>query len=209
MDLIKDDMYDTEFLHKYHSIINHKTILIPISIILPSLNFLHIFNNFIYLFLSTSISLLILTWNFPYLSHVSYNKPIYYDDLIKNDIQSNEERKNIIYNLEISNKFRHKFIFFQQIIFSFTVAIMVEYISIRYHDINFLTTEFLGILGGLISLYLKIIKLTGKVILIVLYRLKKRERNKMLQYQITTLACSRFFTKLIWKKELHNIIVHM
>ena len=182
MDLIKDDMYDTEFLHKYHSIINHKTILIPISIILPSLNFIHTFNNFIYLFLSTSISLLILTWNFPYLSHVSYNKPIYYDDLIKNDIQSNEERKNIIYNLEISNKFRHKFIFFQQIIFSFTVAIMVEYISIRYHDINFLTTEFLGILGGLISLYLKIIKLTGKVILIVLYRLKKRERNKMLQY---------------------------
>jgi len=59
---------------------------------------------------------------------------------------------------------------------------MVEYISIRYHDINFLTTEFLGILGGLISLYLKIIKLTGKVILIILYKLKKRERNRMLQF---------------------------
>lgn len=182
MELIKDDVYDTEFLHKYHSIINHKTILIPMSLILPSLNFLHIFNNFIYLFCSTSISLLILTWNFPYLSHVSYNKPIYYDDLIKNDLQNNNEKNNIIYNLEISNKFRHKFIFFQQIIFSFTVAIMVEYISIRYHDINFLTTEFLGILGGLISLYLKIIKLTGKVILIILYKLKKRERNRMLQY---------------------------
>jgi len=50
MELIKDDVYDTEFLHKYHSIINHKTILIPMSLILPSLNFLHIFNNFIYLF---------------------------------------------------------------------------------------------------------------------------------------------------------------
>ena len=182
MDLIKDDIHDTNFLHKYHSIINHKTILLPISIILPLLNFLHVFNNFIYLFLSTSISLLILTWNFPYLSHVSYNKPIYYDDLIKNDLLNNDEKNNIIYNLEISNKFRHKFIFFQQIIFSFTVAIMVEYISIRYSDFNLLTTEFLGILGGLLSLYLKIIKITGKVILIILYKLKKRERDKMLRY---------------------------
>ena len=72
--------------------------------------------------------------------------------------------------------------FFQQIIFSFTVAIMVEYISIRYSDFNLLTTEFLGILGGLLSLYLKIIKITGKVILIILYKLKKRERDKMLRY---------------------------
>tara|TARA_B110000908_G_C10266895_1_gene465046 strand:+ start:8180 stop:8533 length:354 start_codon:yes stop_codon:yes gene_type:complete len=110
---------------------------------------------------------------------VSYNKPIYYDDLIKNELKNDDEKKNIIYNLEISNKFRHKFIFFQQIIFSFTVAILVEYISIRYHDIDLLTTEFLGIMGGLISLYLKIIKMTGKVILIILYKLKKRERNKI------------------------------
>ncbi len=180
MELIKDDQYDTNFLHKYHSIINHKTILIPISFILPSLNFLSIFNNFIYLFMSTCISLLILTWNFPYISHVSYNKPIYYDDLIKNDISNNNEKKNIIYNLEISNKFRHKFIFFQQIIFSFTVAILVEYISIRYHDVNLFTTEFLGIIGGLLSLYLKIIRITGKGILIILYKLKKRERNRIL-----------------------------
>lgn len=184
MKLIKDDSFDTNFLHNYHYIINHKTILIPISIILPSLNLLDIFNNFIYLFISTCISLLILTWNFPYLSHVSYNKPIYYDDLVKNDVANTSTKKNIIYNLEISNKFRHKFIYIQQIILSLTISIMVEYIGIKYHDINFMTTEFIGVLGGLLSLYLKIIRLVGKAILIILYRLKKREREKLLlQYE--------------------------
>ena len=89
MELIKDDIYDTYFLSQYHTIINHKTVLIPVSIILPCLNFLNVFNYFIYLFLSTSISLLILTWNFPYISHVSYNRPIYYDDLIQNDTNNN------------------------------------------------------------------------------------------------------------------------
>ena len=61
---------------------------------------------------------------------------------------------------------------------------MVEYIGIKYHDINFMTTEFIGVLGGLLSLYLKIIRLVGKAILIILYRLKKREREKLLlQYE--------------------------
>ena len=65
--------------------------------------------------------------------------------------------KNIIYNLETSNKFRHKFIFIQQIIFSFTIAILVEYITLKYKNTDLLTTEFLGILGGLILLYLKLL----------------------------------------------------
>lgn len=182
MKLIKDDNYDTIFLHKYHHIINHKSLLIPITIILPSLNLLDIFNNFIYLFISTSISLLILTWNFPYISHVSYNRPIYYDDLVKNDINNiSSEKKNIIYNLEISNKFRHKFIYIQQIILSLTISILIEYISIKYQDVDYMTTEFIGIIGGLLSLYLKVIRIVGKSILIILYRLKKREREKLLQ----------------------------
>ena len=96
MELIKDDSYDTYFLTNYHTLINHKTILIPVSIVLPSLNFLNVFNNFIYLFLSTSFSLLILTWNFPYLSHVSYDKPVYYDDLVKNDLKNYEYKKYYI-----------------------------------------------------------------------------------------------------------------
>tara|TARA_B100000768_G_C11279013_1_gene377468 strand:+ start:897 stop:1457 length:561 start_codon:yes stop_codon:yes gene_type:complete len=184
MELIKDDKYDTYFLTTCHVLINHKTVLIPISIILPTLNFLNVFNNFIYLFLSTSFSLLILTWNFPYLSHVSYDKPVYYDDLVKNDLKNYEYKKNIIYNLETSNKFRHKFIFMQQIIFSFTLAILVEYITLKYKNTKLLSTEFLGILGGLISLYFKIIKITGKVILIVLYKLKKKERDRILNRQL-------------------------
>lgn len=184
MELIKDDEYDTHFLTQYHILINHKTILIPISVILPSLNFLNVFNNFIYLFISTSFSLLILTWNFPYLSHVSYDKPVYYNDLVKNDLKNYEYKKNIIYNLETSNKFKHKFIFIQQIIFSFTLAILVEYITLKYKNTNLFTTEFLGILGGLISLYFKIINITGKVILIILYKLKKKERDTILNKQL-------------------------
>lgn len=56
MDQFKDDEFDNIFLKKYHFFFNHKTLLLPISFILPSLNFLNIFKNFVYLFFSIMIS---------------------------------------------------------------------------------------------------------------------------------------------------------
>lgn len=180
MQLIKDDDFDNYFLQKFSWIINSKTLLLPIAIILPSLNFLIIFRNDFYLFISTFISLLLLTWNFPYISKFSYLKPIYYDDLISDDSNLTKSDKKIIYNIEISKKFKNKFLILQQFLLSLTVALLIDYISFKYKEKQYLTSEFIGVLGGILSLYAKIIKALGKVILICLYRLKKKEKEALL-----------------------------
>ncbi len=180
MQLIKDDDFDNYFLQNFSWIINSKTILLPVAIILPSLNFLLIFRNDFYLFISTFISLLLITWNFPYISKFSYLKPIYYDDLISDDINLTKSDKKIIYNIEISKKFKNKFLILQQFLLSITVALLIDYISFKYKEKQYLTSEFVGVLGGILSLYAKIIKALGKVILICLYRMKKKEKEALL-----------------------------
>lgn len=180
MQLIKDDDFDNYFLQNFSWIINSKTILLPVAIILPSLNILLIFRNDFYLFISTFISLLLITWNFPYISKFSYLKPIYYDDLISDDINLTKSDKKIIYNIEISKKFKNKFLILQQFLLSITVALLIDYISYKYKEKQYLTSEFVGVLGGILSLYAKIIKALGKVILICLYRMKKKEKEALL-----------------------------
>jgi hypothetical protein len=172
------DRFDIIFLNKYWSIINHKTILLPISIILPVMNLVSTFNNDFYIIFSCFISLLILTWNFPILSKFSYSKPIYFEDL--SDDNNYKMRRQILYNIGLSRKFKRRFIVFQQFLLSITVSIVIEYISIKYKNKDYQPMEFLGLIGGIFSLYMKIIRYIGNFVLGILYKMKMKERDQIL-----------------------------
>ena len=121
--------------------------------------------------------MLIITWNFPYLSKMSYTKPIYYEDLVDDE---KKIKKKIIKNMEVSKKFKNRFIIFQQLILSVTLAILVEYF-IKFHHNKYTIYELFGLIGGMFSLYVKITRFVGKLILNWLYQLKTQEKNKLLQ----------------------------
>ena len=199
-----EDEYDIAFKKKCGLLFSHKIIMLPVSIILPCMIYFSIFQNDYYIFLSTFISLLIITWNFPYLTKFSYTKPIYFEDL--NDDNSSRVKKKILYNMELSKKFKNRFIIFQQFILSITIAIVVEYINYKYNTGNYQTIEFLGYIGGIFSLYSKFIKYIGKAMLILLYHMKKKEKDKLL-LQLNVKPSSSFY-KL---NELHinneNLII--
>jgi hypothetical protein len=173
-----EDEYDIALKKKCGIFFSHKVFLLPISIILPCMICFPIFQNDYYIFLATFISLLVITWNFPYLSKFSYTKPIYFEDL--NDNNQSRVKKKILYNMELSKKFKNRFIIFQQFILSITIAIVVEYISYKYRNGNYQTIEFLGYIGGILSLYGKIIRYFGKGILVLLYYMKKKEKDRLL-----------------------------
>ena len=158
--------------------INHKIILLPLSVILPLMNFFGIFFNDFYVIYSSFISLLILTWNFPYISKYSYTKPLYFEDLYSEPVNY---KKKIIKNIQKSKKFSDKFLIFQQLILSVTISFVVDYIVIKYKMNNYQPMEFLGLIGGILSLHLKISRYIGKLLLNLLYKMKNEEKNKLLQ----------------------------
>jgi len=183
--VFKDDEYDNIFLKKYHIYINHKTVYIPL-ILLPFFNLMSIFRNEIFLFTSIFISLFILTWNIPSLSKSFYMRPIYYEDLYneKMDITIDDlSKKKILYNIELSKKFKDKFLVIQQFILSLTLAIIIEYFSLKfkYNQNNYSVSEILGMIGGILSLYLKLINIIGKSSLSLLYKMKIKEKKKLLE----------------------------
>ena len=173
-----EDKYDIILKKKFGCFFNYKLFLLPISIIMPSMLYFSIFQNDYYIFLSVFISLLVITWNFPYLSKFSYTRPIYFEDL--NDDNNSKVRKKILYNMELSKKFKNRFIIFQQFILSITIAIVVEYISFKYRNGNYQPLEFLGYIGGILSLYTKFIRYFGKGVLVLLYHMKRKEKEKLL-----------------------------
>ena len=118
------DKYDLKFKKHINYIFNYKKFYLPISFILPSFLYSPLFRNDFYIVFSFFVSMLIITWNYPYLSKVAYTRPIYYEDLIEDNTRVS---KKIMYNIELSKKFKNRFIVFQQLILSFTLAILVEY----------------------------------------------------------------------------------
>jgi hypothetical protein len=184
MDLyvFKDDEYDNNFLKKYNVYINYKTIYLPL-IFLPSLNFIEILRNEIFLFTSIFLALFILTWNVPSLSKSFYMRPIYYEDLYNEKMDITVEdlsKKKILYNIELSKKFKDKFLVIQQFILSLTLAIIIEYFSLKYNKKEYSLSEILGMIGGILSLYLKLINIVGKSTLSLLYKMKLKEKKKLL-----------------------------
>jgi hypothetical protein len=180
--VFKDDEYDNNFLKNYNVYFNYKTIYLPL-IFLPTLNFFEIFRNEIFLFTSIFTSLFILTWNIPSFSKSFYMRPIYYEDLYNEKMDITKEdlsKKKILYNIELSKKFKDKFLVIQQFILSLTLAIIIEYFSLKYNQKEYSLSEILGMIGGILSLYLKLINIIGKSTLSILYKMKVKEKKKLL-----------------------------
>lgn len=174
---INDDSIDNSCQKNCKYLFNWKIFFMPLAIGLPILIYFEKLRNDFYIFFSCLISSLIICWNFPFLTKLGYTKPIYFEDLETTDVIN---KKIILNNLESSKKFQYKFIVIQQIILSLTLSIIIEYSTYRYKSSKLMITEILGIIGGLFSLYNKITRLIGKLLLNYLYRqkIKKQTVNK-------------------------------
>lgn len=178
-----EDEYDLSLKHFFGNFFYYKIFFIPSVILFPCLLFIEVYRNYYYIFFSIFTSLLILTWNFPVISRFIYSRPIYFEDLNKQlKLDNNEEKKNIIYDIENSDKFKTKFILFQQFIISVVIALTADYIKSRFYDNQddqISTFAIIGVIGGLLSLMVKVIKLLGKITLIIIYKQKKKiEENQ-------------------------------
>ena len=175
---IEDDDTDNFCYKKGGNVFHWKRFFIPLAIALPILIYFDKLRNDIYIFCSCLISALIICWNFPAIAKLGYTKPIYFEDLENtNKISKKLLKEKIINNIESSKNFQYQFILVQQIILSITIALVIEYASYRYKSTNLLFTEVLGLLGGLVSLYSKITKLFGRMLLKCLYMRKKKQRK--------------------------------
>jgi hypothetical protein len=175
-----EDEYDISLKNKYTCLLDHKKYLLPISIFLPCMLINTIFLNYIYIFFSSFISILILTYNFPYLSKLAYLKPIYFNDLDTDNPNNKITKKRILYNMGISNKFKKKFIILQQFFFSITLSLIFDYIKYKEEDNEYNVVEFIAFFGGLVSIHTKLILILGRIILNYLYYKKEKEKQKLL-----------------------------
>tara|TARA_B100000424_G_scaffold160338_1_gene122809 strand:+ start:252 stop:830 length:579 start_codon:yes stop_codon:yes gene_type:complete len=171
------DQYDLKLKKNLNYIFDFKKFYLPISFIFPSFLYFPLFRNDFYIVFAFFTSMFIVTWNYPYLSRAAYTKPIYYEDLVEDN--NSRITKKILYNIELSKKFKNRFTIFQQLILSFTLAMLVEY-SMKFFTHQYNISEFLGLMGGMLSLYVKITRTVGRIMLNLLYKWKLKEKNKLL-----------------------------
>lgn len=175
-----EDKYDLELINKFGEFFNYKIFFLPSSIMLPLLIISEKFQNNFYIFFSTFVSLCIIGWNFPKFTKLYYSRPIYFEDLEDKQYEVNKVKNKILYNIELSNKFKRIFLIIQQLLISATCAILIDYIVIKSRENTYNTMELFGLVGGIISLLIKIIRILGKILLSFLYYKKKKEKENLL-----------------------------
>jgi len=158
--------------------ISWRVFFIPLSLIYPLLIILNVFRNELYYFISFFISGLILIWNFPKLAFILSSRPIYFDDLsLENE---EKEERLILLNIESTKKFQNIYIIIQQFILSLSLALIIDYGVIEYKNKNMNFTDILIAIGGLGSLYTKIIYYIGKMLVSILYFIKKKQKQNII-----------------------------
>lgn len=165
-------------LFKNWNEISWKVFFLPLALIYPLLILIPTFQHEFYYFISFFISGLIISWNFPGLTSALSSKPIYYDDLSL-DAEEKSERK-IMSNIESSKKFQNIYKVIQQFILSIALALIIDYGIIQLQSSNMKVTDILIAIGGLASVYTRIIYYVGMGLVSVLYNLKKRERDNII-----------------------------
>jgi len=105
---------------------------------------------------------LFLLINFPCLSTRLHSKPIFIEDLV----MENDLRYKKVYEMIM--------IFFLSVL----LAIFADYLYVK--GVNTSPFEFLALIGGNSSLYLRLQDVVGKIILKIAYYYKNREENEML-----------------------------
>lgn len=151
---------DDWIINKMNGMLSFKRLLLPIGLLIPF--FIYYYNNEYYIFFSLFVSSIIITWNFPSLTKIGYQKPIYFEDLEKEDLEE-------IHN---ENNYQKSFYLLNGFLFSLTLSLFIDYVLQNY---KMSSSELLGIVGGLSSLYIKISRTLGRFILqLVFYQKKKK-----------------------------------
>ena len=175
-----EDQYDLTLMNYFGNCFNYKRFFLPTSIMLPLLIINSNFQNNFYIFFSILTSIYILEWNFPSFTKLYYSRPLYFEDLDDDNSENKKVKHKIMYNIELSNKFKGRFILFQQILISIACSIVIEYIIIKSKNNKYNTMELLGLIGGLFSFLAKAVKICGKLFLSFLYYKKKKEKEQLL-----------------------------
>lgn len=163
---------------KWHDV-SWKVFFLPLAIIYPLLILIPTFHHEYYYFISIFISGLILSWNFPSMALALSSRPIYYDDLSLDENEKSERK--ILSNIESSRKFQDIYRLIQQFILSIALGLIIDYGIISYENKDMNLTQILITIGGLGSVYTRIIFYIGKLLVSILYYYKKRERDRILR----------------------------
>ena len=96
-----------------------------------------------------------------------HSRPIYYEDLrISDDTNAPDDRFKLVYEMIM--------IFFLSIL----IGAMADYVYLNVYNLT--PIEFLGIVGGNLSVYLRIQNIVGKVLLKCCYFIKHRQETREL-----------------------------
>ena len=121
--------------------------------------------TFYFLVPVSGISTYILLINFPKIAQSAHSRPLYYDDLEDIDYVNTSVRK----------RFQVIFVFIIQITLTLIMSGLIYYYYDRVKNTNLSRMEIFGVLGGFISLLLKIENGIGKCMLTLLNICKSRE----------------------------------
>ena len=142
-----------------------KRLLIPPGIALMVLPFCIIrMQQVAWIALSYFMGSFFLLVNFPYFSIVLHSKPIYFEDLSINTENS------------IDNRFKTIYETIMIVFLSILIAVFADYIYLN--GFNVPPLEFIGIIGGNISVYLRVQNIVGKGLLKCCFFFKKLEESK-------------------------------
>jgi hypothetical protein len=136
--------------------------LLPLLAFVPSHQY-DVFRSLYFITPASSVAIYILLLNFPCIVARVHSRPLYYDDL--------EDDRYI--DPAIKRRFQFIFVIILQITLTLIISGMIYYYYDRFHITRLSKIEIFGVLGGFISLLLKIENLIGKSVMVVLNLWKK------------------------------------
>lgn len=121
------------------------------ALVLIHINSLNWCRTMYYVIPATMISTFIILLNFPNIVKLAHSRPIYYDDL---------DTANVV-----QAKYQQIFVISLQITITLIMSGMCYYYYNRFHNSTLTNMELLGVLGGYLSILMKVERVIGKILL--------------------------------------------
>lgn len=157
-------------LSRYHCKVVKRCLLV--TIVLPFIagipyNELAWSRSLVYISCTTSLAIYSLLLNFPSIVRRVHSRPLYYNDL----------EDDTYVDPAIRMRFQYLFIIILQITLSFIASILIYYYYDKMHTSTLSGIEMVGVLGGFVSLLLKLENFIGKIVLSTLNMWKLQITN--------------------------------
>lgn len=144
-------------------------LLLPLLPVLPYKS-LEWSKTLYYIIPSSGVSTFVLLFNFPQIVSTIHKKPFYYDDLDRNDL-----------GFEMKRRYQLIFITILQITLTIVMSVVSYYYYDRFHNTTLSKMEIVGVLGGMLSLLLKIENIIGRMSLFLLKLCKNKEEQQFIR----------------------------